>query len=66
MTKFKLAIPTKQRILLIGIALISLGGFNVVNTLDMSLMFKLYGLLLTCQVGFLLFFLSRVRLKKLS
>jgi hypothetical protein len=42
----------------------SLGGFSVVNTLDVNLMIKLYGILFTCQLGFLLFFLSRVRFRK--
>jgi hypothetical protein len=41
--------------------LICMGGFSVVNSLDMNEVSKLYGLLFTCQIGFLLFFLSRIR-----
>jgi uncharacterized membrane protein SirB2 len=64
MTHNKRTISTKKQILLIGVALMSLGGFSVVNTLDVNLMIKLYGILFTCQLGFLLFFLSRVRFRK--
>jgi hypothetical protein len=63
MTNRTQAISTKKRILLIGIALISLSGFSIVNSLDVNLAVKLYGFLLTCQVSFLLFFLSRVRFR---
>jgi hypothetical protein len=57
---------TKKRVLLLGIALISLGSLTVVESLDLNLTLKLYGLLATCQIGFLLFFLSRIRLSKPS
>jgi hypothetical protein len=54
---------TKRRNLLIGIALISIGGFSVIDTLDINLILKLYGLLALCQISFLLFFLSRISLR---
>jgi amino acid transporter len=56
---------TKKRNLFLGILLISMGGFSVVNTLDIHSVAKLYGLLTVCQIGFLLFFLSRISLKPL-
>jgi amino acid transporter len=55
----------KKRILLIGIAFISVVGFSVINTLDVNLILNLYGLLAICQVGFLLFFLSRISFRSL-
>jgi hypothetical protein len=55
----------KKRTLILGILLISIGGFSVVDSLDVPLTVKLYGLLGTCQVGFLLFFLKRISLKPL-
>jgi hypothetical protein len=58
-----LTTQTKKRNLLIGITLISIGGFSVINTLDLNLMLKLYGLLALCQISFLLFFLSRISLR---
>jgi hypothetical protein len=59
-------LPARQRktILLSGIALISLGGFGVVNSLEMMPLLKAYGALFVCQTGFLLFFLSRIRFKE--
>jgi hypothetical protein len=56
---------TKKRVLLVGIALVSLGSLSVVESLDLNLVLKLYGLLATCQIGFLLFFLSRIRFTQL-
>jgi hypothetical protein len=53
----------KKRTLLLGIALLSIGGFSAVDTLDINFMLKFYGLLAVCQFSFLLFFLSRVSLK---
>jgi hypothetical protein len=53
----------KKRTLLLGIVLISIGGFSVVDSLDIHLIVKLYGLLAVCQVGFLLFFLRRISLQ---
>jgi amino acid transporter len=60
-----LTIKSKKRTLLLGIILISIGGFSVVNSLDIHLIGKIYGLLAVCQVGFLLFFLRCVSLKLL-
>jgi hypothetical protein len=54
-----------NRMLLLGIVLISMGGFSIVDTLDIHLLVKLYGLLAVCQVGFLLFFLRRISLQLL-
>lgn len=51
--------------LLLGIVLISIGGFSVIDSLDVNLLLKLYGLLAVCQVGFLLFFLRRISLQSL-
>jgi amino acid transporter len=58
-------LPAKQRrtALFLGIAIISLGGFSIVNSLEIMLPFKAYGILTVCQIGFLLFFLSRIRFK---
>jgi uncharacterized membrane protein HdeD (DUF308 family) len=56
-----LSTQSKKRVLFIGIMLICMGGFSVVNSLGVHNVFKLYGLLFTCQIGFLLFFLSRIR-----
>jgi uncharacterized membrane protein SirB2 len=55
----------KQRktILLSGIAIISLGGFSVVYSAETMLLVKAYGVLFVCQIGFLLFFLSRIRFR---
>jgi uncharacterized membrane protein SirB2 len=53
----------KKKILLSGIALISLGGFSVVNSIEATLPAKAYGVLFVCQIGFLLFFLSRIRFR---
>ena len=55
-----LTAQAKKRTLLIGIMLISVAGFSVVDTLDVNLTLKLYGLLGMCQIGFLLFFLSQI------
>ncbi|WP_404789761.1 hypothetical protein [Altericista sp. CCNU0014] len=55
---------TRKWVLLLGIAFISLGSLSVVESLDLNLTLKLYGLLATCQIGFLLFFLSRIPLNK--
>jgi hypothetical protein len=60
-----LTTQAKKRTLLLGIALISVGGFSVVDSLDVNLLLKLYGLLAVCQVGFLLFFLRRISLQSL-
>ena len=54
----------RKRILLFGITLISLGSFSTVYSLDINMLFKLYGLLFTCQISFLLFFVSRIRFSK--
>jgi hypothetical protein len=56
---------TKKRTLLLGIVLISIGGFSVVDSLGVHSIVKLYGLLAVCQVGFLLFFLRHISLKLL-
>jgi amino acid transporter len=53
----------KKKILLSGIALISLGGFSVVNSIEATSLAKAYGVLFVCQIGFLLFFLSRIRFR---
>ncbi|MGB7416456.1 MAG: hypothetical protein WA902_19790 [Thermosynechococcaceae cyanobacterium] len=55
---------SKKRILLVGIALICMGGFSVVYSLDINVTLTCIGLLLACQAGFLLFFLSRVRFRR--
>jgi hypothetical protein len=55
----------KKRTLLLGIALISIGGFSVIDSLDIYLIVKLYGLLTVCQIGFLLFFLRHISLRSL-
>jgi hypothetical protein len=60
-----LTTQAKKRMLLLGIVLISIGGFSVVDSLDVNLLLKLYGLLAVCQVGFLLFFLRRISLQSL-
>jgi uncharacterized membrane protein SirB2 len=60
-----LTAQTKKRTLLIGITLISIAGFSVVDTLDTNLTLKLYGLLAMCQIGFLLFFLSRISFRSI-
>jgi hypothetical protein len=60
-----LTTQAKKRMLLLGIVLISVGGFSVVDSLDVNLLLKLYGLLAVCQVGFLLFFLRRISLQSL-
>jgi hypothetical protein len=60
-----LTTQAKKRTLLLGIVLISIGGFSVVDSLDVNLLLKLYGLLAVCQVGFLLFFLRRISLQSL-
>jgi amino acid transporter len=61
-----LTIKAKKRTLLLGIVLISIGGFSIVNTLDVHSILKLYGLLTVCQIGFLLFFLRRISLNLLT
>jgi uncharacterized membrane protein SirB2 len=53
----------KKKILLSGIAIISLGGFGVVNSVETTLLVKAYGVLFVCQIGFLLFFMSRIRFR---
>jgi uncharacterized membrane protein SirB2 len=53
----------KKKILLSGIALISLGGFSVVDSIEATVLTKAYGVLFVCQIGFLLFFLSRIRFR---
>jgi hypothetical protein len=60
-----LTTQAKKRTLLVGIVLISIGGFSVIDSLDVNLLLKLYGLLAVCQVGFLLFFLRRISLQSL-
>jgi uncharacterized membrane protein SirB2 len=60
-----LTIKAKKRTLLLGIVLISIGGFSVIDSLDVHLIAKLYGLLAVCQIGFLLFFLRRISLQSL-
>jgi hypothetical protein len=60
-----LTIKAKKRTLLLGIVLISIGGFSVIDSLNINLIVKLYGLLAVCQVGFLLFFLRRISLQSL-
>jgi hypothetical protein len=60
-----LTTQAKKRTLLLGIVLISISGFSVVDSLDVNLLLKLYGLLAVCQVGFLLFFLRRISLQSL-
>ncbi len=50
----------KQRVLVIVIAMLSMAGFAGVTNADLNLVFKAYGLLFTCQVGFLLFFSSQL------
>jgi hypothetical protein len=60
-----LTTQAKKRTLLLGIVLISIGGFSVIDSLDVNLLLKLYGLLAVCQVGFLLFFLRRISLQSL-
>jgi hypothetical protein len=60
-----LTAKNKKRILLIGIVLVNIGGLSVINSLDISLILELYGLLALCQVSFLLFFLSRISLRSL-
>ncbi|MCG9891189.1 MAG: hypothetical protein MH252_08940 [Thermosynechococcaceae cyanobacterium MS004] len=56
-----LSIKRKKAILLSGIAAISLGGFGVINSIEMTPLVKAYGVLFVFQLGFLLFFLSRIR-----
>jgi uncharacterized membrane protein SirB2 len=58
-----LSAKQKKKILISGIALISLGGFSVVNSVEATLLIKAYGVLFVCQIGFLLFFLSRIRFR---
>jgi hypothetical protein len=60
-----LTTQAKKKTLLLGIVLISIGGFSVIDSLDVNLLLKLYGLLAVCQVGFLLFFLRRISLQSL-
>lgn len=60
-----LTTQAKKKMLLLGIVLISIGGFSVIDSLDVNLLLKLYGLLAVCQVGFLLFFLRRISLQSL-
>jgi hypothetical protein len=50
----------KKRLLLSAIALLSMAGFAGFTNAELNLLFKAYGLLFTCQVGFLLFFLARM------
>jgi uncharacterized membrane protein SirB2 len=58
-----LSAKQKKKILLSGIAVISLSGFSVINSVDATLLVKAYGVLFVCQMGFLLFFLSRIRFR---
>jgi hypothetical protein len=50
----------KKRLLLSAIALLSMAGFAGFMNADLNLLLKAYGLLFTCQIGFLLFFLGRM------
>jgi hypothetical protein len=58
-----LTTQAKKHTLLLGIALISIGGFSVIDSLDINLAMKLYGFLTVCQFGFLLFFLRPISLR---
>jgi uncharacterized membrane protein SirB2 len=58
-----LSAKQRKKILLSGIAIISLGGFGVVNSVETTLLVKAYGVLFVCQIGFLLFFMSRIRFR---
>ncbi len=49
-----------KRFLVMAIAVLSMAGFAGFTNADLNLLFKAYGLLFTCQVGFLLFFLGRI------
>jgi hypothetical protein len=50
----------KKRLLVTAIALLSMAGFAGFTNADLNLLFKAYGLLFTCQIGFLVFFLGRM------
>ena len=52
----------KKKILLIVVATTGVGGITLISNLDLSPLLTVYGLLFTCQLGFLLFFLYRIRL----
>ncbi len=54
----------KKLTLLGGISAMSLSGIGLVNSLDVGLLVKAYGLLFTIQICFALFFLSRVRFRR--
>ncbi len=51
---------TQKRAVITVIALLSMAGFAGFTAADINPLFKAYGLLFTCQVGFLLFFLSQI------
>jgi hypothetical protein len=51
---------TRKKLLLVAIALMSGLSFAGTHTADFSPMLKGYGYLLTCQFGFLLFFLQQI------
>ncbi len=55
-----LSLKRKKQILLGGIFLISIFGFSVVNSLEANVVLQMYGLLFTCQIGFLLFFMNKI------
>jgi hypothetical protein len=53
-----------NRVVIILIAIISAGGFGLFTNADMNVVVKAYGLIFTCQVSFLLFFLNQLRQKR--
>jgi hypothetical protein len=54
----------RKRFPLMFVALLSTASFVGFTNAELSFLFKAYGLLLTCQIGFLLFFLSQIPARK--
>lgn len=59
-----LTLKTKKKLIIVAIALASVLGFAGTNSADLSPLFKGYGILLTCQIGFLLFFVQQIFSKR--
>jgi len=59
-----MSIRTKKWLLLSGIAVVSMTSFSALYSADLNFILKTYGLLFTCQIGFLLFFLNQLPLRK--
>jgi hypothetical protein len=53
-----------NRVVILLIAIISATGFGLFTNADMNVMFKVYGLIFTCQISFALFFLNQLRQKR--